>query len=383
MKNITLLGSTGSIGEQTLEVIRNNRDKFNIISLAVMGNIKKLIKQIDEFEPKVVAVFDKNRADELRKLIGDKCIVLSGLDGLVELVKDEDVNLVVNSVVGSIGLKPTYEALKMKKNLALANKETLVVGGELIMKTAKENNIEIIPIDSEHSAIFQCLNGEKKKDIKKIILTASGGPFRNFKKDEIKNVNYKDALKHPNWSMGNKISIDSATLMNKGLEVIEAKWLFDIEVNDIKTIVHPESIVHSMVEFNDTSVIAQLGLADMKVPIQYALTYPERIKNNFKTLNLEEIISLNFEKTDMNKFPCLKLAYDAIKEGGTMPLVLNAANEVLVEAFLKEQISFYDISDFNKRIMDKHRTFKYTNIDELIELDKEIRIKTEKIICNG
>ena len=334
-----------------------------------MQNINELEKQIDEFKPKFVAVYDKHKADILKNKISSKTKIISSIEGLIEIASLNDVDLVLNSVVGSIGLLPTLHAIKAGKNIALANKETLVVGGELITKEIAKYNVNIIPVDSEHSAIFQCLQGEKRESISKLILTASGGPFNNWEVENLKDVTYKEALKHPNWSMGKKISIDSATLMNKGLEVIEAKWLFDIDVDKIEVVIHPQSIIHSMVEFKDTSVIAQLGLPDMRLPIQYALTYPNRLEMNSPGLNFMKYNSLTFNEPDYNKFPCLKLAYDAIKIGGTMPCVLNAANEVLVNLFLEQKIKFYDISYYIEKIMDIHESSNYNSYEELLEVD--------------
>ena len=393
MKNLGILGSTGSIGEQTLEVVRNNPGDYRVRALAVMGNIRRLKEQILEFQPKQVAVFDPKKAKMLREeLIREKAKaprikssqkdenhplfqveVLEGLEGLSAIAVDEEVDLLVNSVVGSVGLVPTIKAIDAGKNIALANKETLVVAGELVMKKAREKGIQITPIDSEHSAVFQCLQGEKEKSLEKIILTASGGPFRTWKKEDIEKATFREALKHPNWVMGRKISIDSATMMNKGLEVIEARWLFDVPGEKIETLVHPESIVHSMVEYVDSSVIAELGIPDMKVPIQYALSYPERIKGDYEKLSLSKLGKLTFEEPDMDRFPCLKLAYDALAVGGTMPAVLNGANEVLVEAYLQEKISFYDIPRFIQKAMEAHEPFEYTTMEEILEVDRWVR----------
>lgn len=373
MKKISILGSTGSIGLQTVEIVRDHLDKFKIIGIAAMSNIEKLEEQINEFKPEIVAVFNEEKAKILASKINEETKIVSGMQGLIEVATHEKVDIVLNSVVGSVGMIPTYHAIRSKKNIALANKETLVVAGKIIMQEAIENNVSIIPVDSEHSAIFQCLQGESTKDIEKIILTASGGPFRKMSKENLKSAKYFDALKHPNWDMGRKISIDSATLMNKGLEVIEAKWLFDISYEDIDVVVHPQSIIHSMVEFSDSSVIAQMGLPSMKLPIQYALTYPTREKSSIPKLKLSEIRTLTFEEPDLDRFPCLKLAYDAIKIGGTMPCVLNGANEVLVSKYLKDEISFYDIPKYVEKAMNKHSSFDYTSLDELLEVDKWVR----------
>lgn len=372
-KRISILGSTGSIGTQTLEVIRENREKFEVVALAAMQNIDELEKQINEFSPKLVAVYDKNRAVALKNRAITKTKILSGIEGLIEIASNEDVDLVLNSVVGSIGLLPTLHAIRNRKDIALANKETLVVGGDLITKEIDKYNVNIIPVDSEHSAIFQCLQGEDSKSISRLILTASGGPFKDWDKEKLKYVTYKEALKHPNWSMGKKISIDSATLMNKGLEVIEAKWLFNVEVDKIDVVIHPQSIIHSMVEFKDNSVIAQLGIPDMKLPIQYALTYPNRIENKSPGLDLTKISSLTFDKPDHERFPCLRLAYEALRIGGTMPCVLNAANEVLVNQFLESRIRFLDIPYYIEKIMNTHNASNYSTFEEILETDKWAR----------
>ncbi|OPJ57126.1 1-deoxy-D-xylulose-5-phosphate reductoisomerase [Alkalithermobacter paradoxus] len=373
MKNISILGSTGSIGMQTLDVIRQNKDKFNVVALAVKSNIDELSSQIKEFKPEVVVVYDENKAIELKRMLSDDVEVLCGMDGLKTISSLENVDIVLTALVGMIGLIPTIEAIKSKKTIALANKETLVTAGELVMNEAKKHEVKIIPVDSEHSAIFQCLNGEDTKCIENITLTASGGPFRGKTKNELLDVTKLQALKHPNWNMGSKITIDSATLMNKGLEVIEARWMFDIDPSDIKVLVHPQSIIHSMVQFIDGSVIAQLGNPDMKLPIQYALSYPDRIENNFERLDLSRIATLTFENPDTDTFPCLKMAYDALKLGGTYCTVLNAANEVLVNEFLNDRIKFYDIPTYISEAMEKHNSIKKPTLEEIIEIDNWTR----------
>jgi 1-deoxy-D-xylulose-5-phosphate reductoisomerase len=370
MKKISLLGSTGSIGTQTLDIVRNNREQFTILGLTAHHNIDLLEKQIKEFHPIVACVMDESKASELKKRLGHiKTEIVCGLEGLITVATLNDVELMVNSVVGMIGLIPTWKAIQAKKDIALANKETLVTAGEIIMNEAKKNNVKIIPIDSEHSAIFQCLMGYDLKEVHRIILTASGGPFRKYSHEQLQHVSVKEALKHPNWTMGKKVTIDSATLMNKGLEVIEAKWLFDLKVEQIHVIVHPQSIIHSLVEYKDSSTIAQMGFPDMKVPIQFALTYPRRIENHYKKLNLEEISMLTFEKPNVRAFPCLNLAYEALKIGGSMPTVLNAANEVLVELFIQEKISFYDIPKVIQLALEKHIAEYKLTIDKIIEID--------------
>ncbi|MDK2917426.1 MAG: 1-deoxy-D-xylulose-5-phosphate reductoisomerase [Candidatus Petromonas sp.] len=374
MKKISILGSTGSIGTQALEVIKNNQDLFEVVAISGNTNIELLQKQIKKFNPKYVAVYNESKAKELKNKLNNPNIkILSGMKGLIEISTIDEVDIVITSVVGTIGLLPTLNAIKAKKNIALANKETLVTAGELVMKEAKLNGVNILPIDSEHSAIFQCLQGNTFKQVNKIILTASGGPFRGMKKKNLINVTPQDALKHPNWNMGSKITIDSATLMNKGLEVIEAKWLFDLEVSQIDVVVHPQSIIHSMVEFIDGSILAQLGLPDMKVPIQYALTYPSRVKSNMERLDFLKIRELTFEKPDTKTFPCLDLAIEALRIGGTMPAVLNAANEELVLQFLNGLITFYDIPNRIEVAMNKHTPIKNPSINDIFEVDKLTR----------
>ena len=331
MKKLSILGSTGSIGTQTLDIVKNNPEEFKIIGLTTNNNIELLKKQILEFKPEAVAVMDEENADLLKKSVDIN--VYSSIEGIIKVAKLSEADTVVNSLVGSIGVRPTIEAIKSKKNIALANKETLVAAGQIVMEEARKNNVNIMPIDSEHSAIFQCLNKEIN-NVNKIIITASGGPFRNYTKEQLENATVQDALKHPTWSMGNKITIDSATLMNKGFEVIEAHWLYGIDYGNIEVVIHPPSIVHSLVEFKDNSTLAQLSLPNMKIPIQYALSYPKRFPLETKKLNLIEIKNLDFEKPNFELFPCLKYAYDAGNIGWTMPAVLNAANEVAVNSFL-------------------------------------------------
>lgn len=372
-KNISILGSTGSIGTQTLDVVRNLKN-INVKCLSTNKNIDLLLQQIEEFSPEVVCVMDDKLSKELKQKIKNKDIeVKTGLEGLIYISTYKNVDLVVNSVVGNIGLIPTIEAIKYKKDIAIANKETLVSTGELVMDLVKKNNINLYPIDSEHSAIFQCIQGNAENKIEKIILTASGGPFRTKTNEELEKVTVEDALKHPNWSMGKKITIDSATLMNKGLEIIEAKWLFNLELSQIDVIVHPQSIIHSMVQFEDSSIIAQLGCPDMRIPIQYALNYPNRTKNDYPRLDLFLNNKLEFEKPRIEDFECLKLAIEAIKIGGTMPAVLNAANEVTVERFLNKEIKFLSIPKLIKKAMLNHNVkFNYT-LGDVLEADNWAR----------
>jgi len=367
-KNISLLGSTGSIGKQVLEVAK--RLGLRVSGLAANSNINLLETQCREFRPLIVSAGNKDLAAELRQRLRDFDIkVVHGVEGMKEVASIDDADTVVSAVVGIAGLIPTIEAVRKGKDIALANKETLVTSGRIFMEEAKKSGTKIFPVDSEHSAIFQCLAGNRKEDVQRIILTASGGPFRGMTRNQLKNVKVSDALKHPNWTMGRKITIDSATLMNKGLEVIEARWLFDIDVDSIDTIIHPQSIIHSMVEFKDGSVMAQLGIPDMKLPIQLALTWPERAHNTFGRLDLLSCGSLTFEKPDLNTFPCLRLAYEAIKTGGTLPAVMNGANEAAVSLFLKEEISFTEIPELIERAMLKHTVNTNPCLDDIIEAD--------------
>lgn len=380
MKNsIGILGSTGSIGRNTLNVVRNlNKNGFdcNISFLSTNCNTSILNEQIEEFKPDFVFIKDSSFAKDF-KCSYEKTRILSGDDELVELIKSESYDILVNSFVGFAGLIPTMEAIKAGKRIALANKESLVVGGKLIYDLIKDSESEIIPIDSEHSAILQCLIGEDIESVDKIILTASGGPFRKFTQSELENVTIEQALNHPNWKMGKKITIDSATLMNKGLEVIEAKWLFDINHSRIDVVIHPQSVIHSMVEFSDGSVKAQLGVPDMKIPIQYAITYPERVKSDFQRLDFSQLKNLDFETPDLDKFKCLKFAFDIIKTDGTYAAVLNAANEIAVDLFLKGKIKFLQIADLIENALNSHKNLLNYNLNDLIEIDKTTRIKIQ------
>ncbi len=370
MKKIVILGSTGSIGTQTLQVVDNLKD-YKVVALTAHTNVELIEKQARKYLPEKVVMLNEDAAELLAQKLSDTDItVLFGMEGLLEVATSPSVDVVVNALVGNIGLEPTVAAIKAKKQIALANKETLVTSGEIIMKLLKENHVSMLPIDSEHSAILQCLRGNENNEISKIILTASGGPFRGKTTGDLKKVTAKDALKHPNWSMGAKITIDSATLMNKGLEVIEAKWLFDLKKEQIQPLVHPQSVIHSMVEFCDGSIIAQLGEPDMKVPIQYALSYPNRPRNSFPKVDFLLRNHLTFEEPDLLSFPCLRLAFDAIAVGGTMPTVMNAANEVLVDLFLKEKISFLQIPELIELAMNTY-TVKYSfDICDVLDADK-------------
>lgn len=380
MKYVSILGSTGSIGTQTLEIAKENPDKIKIVGLSSNSNIDLLEQQIKAFKPHLVAVMNEEKASELRKRIGNCPEVLSGIEGLCAVASLSEADIILTAVTGMIGLEPTLRAIEKGKDIALANKETLVAGGHLVMAKANEKGIKIYPVDSEHSAIFQCLMGNNIKDLHKIILTASGGPFRGYSLEDLKEVTLERALKHPNWSMGRKITIDSATLMNKGFEVIEAKWLFNLKKEQIEVVVHPQSIVHSLVEFKDHSTIAQMGYPDMKVPIQLALFYPDRVENNIESLNLAQVATLTFEKPDISVFRCLGLAYESIKIGGSMPTVLNAANEIAVEAFLDKKVHFTEISQILEKVMNKHNTVDNPDLDEVLEVDKWARALASNVI---
>jgi len=370
VKKVAILGSTGSIGTQTLEVISHIKDQFKVEVLSAHSNYNLLIEQAKKFKPKTIIFGDSSKSKILEKNLNNEEIdILYGEDSLNNFFKYSDPDIVLTALVGKSGLLPTINAINNNINIALANKETLVIAGDIIRKLCKENNVDIIPVDSEHSAIYQCLIGEKHKHIEKIILTASGGPFRGKSIDELKYVKKEDALNHPNWEMGNKISIDSSTLMNKGLEVIEAKHLFNIDINSIEVVVHPQSIIHSMVEFNDGSIKAQLGDPDMKLPIQFALGYPERLRNNFKKFNFLKNNNLTFEKPCLKTFNNLKLAFEAGKKGGNSPCILNASNEVVVEAFLKEKIDYLDMTKFIEESLNKISYIATPNLEQLIETD--------------
>ena len=380
MRKISILGSTGSIGTQTLEVVEI-LENIKVMAITGNSNVKLLEEQARKFQPELIAVMDEKNAEILKEKLSDLNIrVVSGMNGLVEAATYEGVDTVVTSVVGNVGLKPTFEAIRAGKNIALANKETLVSAGQLVMDLAKKHNINIYPVDSEHSAIFQSLQGNEGNKIERILLTASGGPFRGKNREELLHVTAADALKHPNWSMGNKITIDSATLMNKGLEVMEAKWLFGVDVDQIEVLVHPQSIVHSAVEYEDGAIVAQLGEPDMRVPIQYALTYPKRIKNPFPRVDFTQRNNLTFDKPDMETFKCLSLAYRALKTGGTLPAVLNGANEVAVARFLKGDIGFLDIPELIEQTMDAYTVkYEYT-LEDLLEADAWAKAYAGKVV---
>ncbi|UCH45719.1 MAG: 1-deoxy-D-xylulose-5-phosphate reductoisomerase [Nitrospiraceae bacterium] len=379
MKYISILGSTGSIGRSTLDVVSQHPELFRVAALAAGSNIKLLEDQIHTFRPEVVAVYNDASAEELKKK-NLPAEILAGEQGLAAVASFDKSDMVVSAIVGSPGLLPTYEAIKAGKDIALANKEALVMAGKLIMEEASSRGVSIIPVDSEHSAVFQCLHGRDMKEVKKVILTASGGSLRTRSAAELENITPAEALKHPNWDMGRKITIDSATLMNKGLEVIEARWLFDVPADRIGVILHPQSIVHSMVEFVDSSVIAQMSLPDMRGPISYALSYPDRLGDVLPALDLAAIQELTFEEPDHGKYPCLSLAFEALRAGGTMPCVLNAANEVAVDAFLNERIALTGIHRVVSRIMESHSVEDYSTVEEVMEASDRARKETEEII---
>lgn len=370
MKNITILGSTGSIGTQTLDIVRAN-DDLRVVAIAAGSNIQKLEEQIREFHPEIVCVYNEEAAANLKIAVADTSVkVVAGMDGLIETAVYKGADIVVTAFVGMIGIRPTLEAIKAGKDIALANKETLVTAGHLVIQAAKDYGVKILPVDSEHSAIFQSLNGENRKEIDKILLTASGGPFRGRTREQMKDVKVEDALKHPNWTMGRKITIDSATMVNKGLEVIEAKWLFDVDFDDIQVVVQPQSLIHSMVQFKDGAIIAQLGTTDMRLPIQYALYYPERRFLAGDRVDFGKIARITFENPDTDNFIGLKLAYEAGRIGGSMPTVFNAANEKAVAKFLDRKIGFLEITDIIQYCMENHKVKENPSVSEILETEQ-------------
>ena len=371
MKKIAILGSTGPIGTQTLDVVRANGD-IEVLGISAGRNVKMLEEQAREFHPKLIAVWDENAAKDLAVRLQDMDVkIVSGMDGLLELARMPETDILVTAVVGMIGIRPTMEGIKAGKDIALANKETLVTAGHLIIPMAKEYGVQILPVDSEHSAIFQALHGEKREQVEKLLITASGGPFRGRKRDELKNVTLADTLKHPNWVMGQKITVDSATLVNKGLEVMEAKWLFDVDLDHIQVVVQPNSIIHSMVEFKDGAGMAQLGTPDMRLPIQYALYYPERRYLEGERLDFHKLKEITFEDPDMETFLGLPMAMDAARAGGSMPTVFNAANELAVKKFLQEKIGFLDIYEIIGQSMDRHQVIANPDLDEILAVEAE------------
>lgn len=372
MKKIGVMGSTGSIGTQTLDIVRNYSDRLEIVALAAGSSVELLEQQIREFKPRYAAMWSEEAAKDLKARVADLDIEIGfGMDGLLKMAVLSEMEVLVTAIVGMIGIRPTIEAIKHKKDIALANKETLVTAGHIIMPLAKEYGVSILPVDSEHSAIFQSLQGEKKSQIAKILLTASGGPFRGKSKEELAEMTVEDALRHPNWAMGKKITIDSSTLVNKGLEVMEAKWLFDVDLDRIQVVVHPQSIIHSAIEYLDGAVIAQLGVPDMKLPIQYALFYPDRLPMPGKKLNLFDAGMLTFEEPDMDTFEGLKLAFKAAEIGGSMPTVYNAANEKAVSLFLDKKIKFLQITELIGEAMANHKALQNPSVDEILAAEKE------------
>jgi len=382
LKRISILGSTGSIGQSTLSVVEKFPDRFTVVALAAGNNIDLLEKQVRQFRPRVAAVLSERSAAQLKeRCVGLNVRVLSGVEGMIQVAAADEVDMTVSAIVGTAGLVPTIAAIRAGKHIALANKEVLVTAGELVVAEARSRGVSIYPVDSEHSAIFQCLQAGEDRDIRRLILTASGGPFRASSKKALEQVTLAQALKHPNWSMGRKITIDSATLMNKGLEVIEARWLFNIPPERIKVLVHPQSIVHSMVEYRDGAVVAQLGMPDMKGPIAYALSYPERLENVSPALDLAKVGTLTFEEPDLERFPCLAYAFDALQAGGSMPAVLSAANEVAVKYFLEEKIGYADIARVIRATMDAHAPSKITTVEDALKADLWARKEAEKFIA--
>lgn len=371
MKKIAILGSTGSIGTQTLDVVRGNGD-IEVLGISAGRKIKKLEEQAREFSPKLVAVWDQAAAEELRiKLKDTEIRVVSGMEGLLELAAMEETEILVTAIVGMLGIRPTIEAIRAGKDIALANKETLVTAGHLIMPMAEKYGVKILPVDSEHSAVFQALNGESSKELHKLLITASGGPFREKKRHELEKVTLADTLKHPNWVMGRKITVDSATLVNKGLEVMEARWLFDVDLDQIQVVVQPQSVIHSMVEFVDGGIMAQLGTPDMRLPIQYALYYPHRRYLDGERLDLAKLGQITFEEPDMETFLGLPMAIRAAREGGSMPTVFNAANELAVKKFLHEEIRFLDIYDIIGQSMERHKKLDSPDLEEILAVENE------------
>ncbi|UNK15826.1 1-deoxy-D-xylulose-5-phosphate reductoisomerase [Paenibacillus sp. N3/727] len=373
MKKISILGSTGSIGKSTLDVARKHPDKFNIVGLAANTNINLLIEQIVEFKPDIISVGSKEHAHQLANQVTYPVKIVYGEEGLNEVASYENADILMNSVIGALGIKPTIAALRARKDIAIANKETLVAAGHIVTEVAKEYGCRLIPVDSEHSAIFQCLNGENKQAIHKLILTASGGAFRDLSREEMKVLKAADALKHPNWQMGKKLTIDCATMMNKGFEVMEARWLFDIPYKQIEVLVHKESIIHSMVEFVDGSIMAQLGVPDMRVPIQYAFEHPDRLASDFPKLDFSKLRQLHFEEPDLVRFPCLGYAYEAGNKGGSLTAVLNSANEVANQLFLNDQIAFLDIERIIYETLNSHDIIASPSLDDIFAVDEWAR----------
>lgn len=380
MKKIAVLGSTGSIGTQTLEIVRQNKD-LEVVALAAGSSVEKMERQIREFSPRLAAMWDEKAYMDLKERVADTDVkVLLGMEGLLEIAAMEEMEILVTAIVGMIGIRPTIAAIENGKTIALANKETLVTAGHIIMPLAEKKGVPILPVDSEHSAVFQSMNGENKKRVKKILLTASGGPFRGKKREELKGMRVEDALKHPNWAMGRKITVDSATMVNKGLEVMEAKWLFGVDLDRIEVVVHPQSIIHSMVEYEDGAVMAQLGMPDMKLPIAYALFYPDRRPMEGKRVDFFQLGTLTFEKPDPETFTGLKLAFQAARQGGSMPTVYNAANEKAVNLFLERKIGFMQIPELIEASMERHRKIEMPGVEEILQAERETHEFIEQVI---
>ncbi len=377
-KRISILGSTGSIGVNALSVVDQLNDQFEVVALSANTQWEVLAKQTNRLHPKTICLADETHIEELKNAVGNDVEILFGRSGLLELAGRNNVDLILNGLVGSIGMEPTFRAVTAGVNVALSNKESLVVAGSIITMAAKKTQANVYPVDSEHSAIWQCLQGETKDDIRRIILTGSGGPFRARPSDTFENVTVQEALRHPNWDMGNKITIDSATMMNKGLEVIEAYWLFELAVAQIDIVVHPQSIIHSMIEFNDSSIKAQLGVPDMKVPIQYAMTYPQHVQANWERLDLAEISTLTFEKPDYQRFPCIQLAYDALNMAGSAPAVLTMANDYAVADFLRGKIGFMDIPRLIATAVEKHNYISDPSMEDVLALEKWVQTMMQK-----
>ena len=386
-RKIAVLGSTGSIGTQALDVISRYPDRFEAYALVANNQVDRLLEQVRRFKPEVVVIANESKYAALKEALSDLPVkVWAGAEAIEQVVQNTEIDIVLTAMVGFSGLKPTISALKARKTIALANKETLVIAGELITRLALKNRAAILPVDSEHSAIFQCLNGEGSNEIEKILLTASGGPFRNFSMSQLQQVTREQALHHPNWNMGAKVTIDSSTLMNKGLEMIEARWLFDVNPSQIEIIVHPQSIIHSMVQFKDRSIMAQLSLPDMRMPIQYAFSYPERIPSDVKPVNFFELSTLTFEKPDTKRFRNLGLAYESIEKGGNMPCIMNAANEIAVELFLQEKIGFLQMSELIEQTLTKTVFIQNPSLEDYIQTDteaREIALETAKRLLGG
>lgn len=377
MKKISILGSTGSIGRNTLNIVRHLRGKFQVVALAAKENIDLLEQQALEFQPSIIAVYDLEKGIELQKRL-PQLTVLAGMEGLKAVAACQEAEMVVSAIAGTLGLQPTVEAIVAGKDIGLANKEALVSGGSLVMRLVKEKGVKLLPIDSEHSAIFQCLNGEKKEAVNRVILTSSGGPFRNFSTDQLSQVTVDQALNHPTWKMGPKVTIDSSTLMNKGLEVIEAFWLFNLPLDKIEVIIHPQSIIHSLVEFHDYSMLAQMGVPNMIVPIQYAMTYPDRYPGMLEPFDFMKNAKLEFSKPDLSKFRCLALAYEALRRGGSLPCYMNAANEELVHQFLRGEIGWNEIGGKLERLMSRHQVIPVEDLETILAIDHEAREEVQQ-----